>query len=67
MASEYLTVSAHLLPIYDHNGDLVYVHELCSDQCHRELAQTLGMGYGGWFGCQEVFGPAWCSNCEAEL
>ena len=57
----------HELMIEDSRGDLVDLHAVCSDFCHRQLAQHLGVEYGGWFGCQESEFDTVCVNCDAHI
>jgi hypothetical protein len=67
MTMTYETVSVHILPIEDRDGQLIDAHTLCSDYCHREYAEKIGVEYGGWYGCQEVDAPAWCANCNEKI
>ncbi len=57
----------HILIMEDSSGEIVDLHNLCSDACHRQLAQHLGVEYGGWHGCQESEFDTECVNCEAPI
>ena len=45
---------AHMLLIEDIDGDVEDGHYVCSDSCHRTLANTLEVAYKGWLGCIEL-------------
>ena len=57
----------HYLIIEDGEGEIVDLHNLCSDACHRQLAFDLSVEYGGWHGCQVSEFDTVCVNCDAHI
>ncbi len=55
---------AHMLVVEDINGDVEEGHWVCSDSCHRILANTLNVPYNGWYGCVELEFNTFCECCE---
>lgn len=54
---------AHMLLIEDIDGDVEEGHWICSDSCHRTLADTLEVAYKGWLGCIELEFNTFCECC----
>ena len=55
----------HMLIVEDINGDAVEGYEVCSDSCHRWLAEHEGLPYNGWNGCHEAEFNTSCYSCDA--
>lgn len=54
----------HIHEITDSRGELIDVVPFCSDNCHRDYCDFMGVTYSGWNGCHD--GPdysEWCVMC----
>lgn len=53
--------------IEDANGDILEYIEVCSDSCHRDYCNRVGIVYGGWNGCHESDINTYCAQCGVRI
>lgn len=53
--------------IEDSKGDILEYVEVCSDSCHRDYCDRVGIVYGGWNGSHESDINTYCAQCGVRI